>query len=125
MEIVRPLWEWALQTGTAVFSTFLAGKINERADRLSRVKRDRPDWMLSKMLFSRLNRIWSPFTMDMPATRLSAQLLRFCFWLPDPTATAVDAFLQDLNKERGYANPPCNLISKFLSLITDSGRRAL
>jgi hypothetical protein len=29
----------------------------------------------------------------------------------------VDAFLQDLRKERAYANPPFNLIAKFLSQL--------
>ena len=116
-EIVRPLWDWALRTKTTIFSTFIAGKVNERADRLSRVQRDRSDWMLNKKLFLRLDQKWGPFTMDMFATRLNTQLPRFCSWLPDPAATAVDAFLQDLRKERAYANPPFNLIAKFLSQL--------
>ena len=39
-EIVRPLWEWALRTRTTIFATYIPGKVNDRADRLSRVKRD-------------------------------------------------------------------------------------
>ena len=116
-EIVRPLWEWALRTKTTIFATFIAGKMNERADRLSRVQRDRSDWMLNRKIFQRINQKWGPFTMDMFATRLNAQLPRFCSWLPEPAATAVDAFLQDLRKERGFANPPFNLIAKFLSQL--------
>lgn len=115
-EIVRPLWEWALRTRTTIFATYLPGKQNDRADRLSRVKRDRTDWMLNRRLFGHLNRLFGPFTLDLFATRLNALLPRFVSRFPDPEATAVDAFLQDLSKERAYANPPFNLIARLLAM---------
>ena len=50
-EIVRPLWEWALLTRTTIFATYIPGVDNDRADKLSRRKRDRTDWMLHRNLF--------------------------------------------------------------------------
>ena len=46
---------------------------------------------------------------------------------PKSDTTAVDVFLQNLKKERRYANPPFNiLVSKLLLFIKrDSGRRVL
>jgi hypothetical protein len=116
-ELVRPLWDWALQTRTTIFATYIPGKVNDRADRLSRRKRDRTDWMLNKALFGRLSRQLGPFTLDLFATRLNAQVPRYVSRFPDPGATSVDAFRQDLRKERAYANPPFNLITRLLALV--------
>ena len=116
-ELVRPLWDWALQTRTTIFATYIPGKINDRADKLSRRKRDRTDWMLNKALFGRLSRQAGPFTMDLFATRLNAQVPRYVSRFPDPGAASVDAFRQDLRKERAYANPPFNLITRLLAMV--------
>ena len=75
-ELVRPLWDWALRTRTTIFATYIPGKVNDRADRLSRRKRDRTDWMLNRDLFRRLSRQFGPFTLDLFATRLNAQVPR-------------------------------------------------
>ena len=53
--LVRPLWEWAFKTGTTVFATYIPGKKNDRADKLSRRQRDRTDWMLNRALFCSRN----------------------------------------------------------------------
>jgi hypothetical protein len=113
--LVRPLWEWAFKTGTTVFATYIPGKKNDRADKLSRRQRDRTDWMLNRALFKRLSKHFGPFTIDLFATRLNAQLPRYISKIPDPGATAVDAFRQDLRHERAYANPPFNLIGRLLA----------
>jgi len=116
-EIVRPLWEWALLTRTTIFATYIPGVDNDRADKLSRRKRDRTDWMLHRNLFSRLSRQCGPFTLDLFATRLNAQLPRYVSRFPDPGAESVDAFRQKLTKERAYANPPFNLITRLLAMV--------
>jgi hypothetical protein len=116
-ELVRPLWDWALRTRTTVFATYIPGKVNDRADRLSRRKRDRTDWMLHRSLFRRLNRQCGPFTLDLFATRLNAQLPRYVSRLPDPQCTSVDAFRQDLRRERAYANPPFTVITRLLAMV--------
>ena len=116
-ELVRPLWDWALQTRTTLCATYIPGKINDRADKLSRRKRDRTDWMLHRNLFSRLSRQCGPFTLDLFATRLNAQVARYVSRFPDPGSVSVDAFRQDLRKERAYANPPFNLITRLLAMV--------
>jgi hypothetical protein len=116
-ELVRPLWDWALQTRTTLCATYIPGKVNDRADKLSRRKRDRTDWMLHRNLFSRLSRQCGPFTLDLFATRLNAQVARYVSRFPDPGSVSVDAFRQDLRKERAYANPPFNLITRLLAMV--------
>ena len=106
-----------MATKTTVFATYIPGKLNVRADQLSRVKRDRTDWMLNRREFRALEQRWGPFTLDAFATRLNRQLPRYCSWRPDPEATLVDALQQDYRKERAWANPPFNLIGRFLARI--------
>jgi Reverse transcriptase (RNA-dependent DNA polymerase) len=116
-ELVRPLWEWALATGTHVFATHIPGKLNKRADSLSRWTRDRSDWKLDPRVFRRLERLWGPHTLDLFATRLNTQLPRFVSWRDDPVAVGTDAFRQDLGRERAYAHPPFNQIAKLLAMV--------
>jgi hypothetical protein len=115
--LVRPLWEWCLHTSTTVFATYLPGEQNDRADRLSRVKRDRTDWMLNRTMFRKLEHNFGKFTLDLFATRLNAQCPRYVSRFHDPQAIATDAFLQDLRQERAYANPPFNLIMRLLAMV--------
>ena len=115
--LVRPLWDWALRTRTTLCATYIPGKKNDRADKLSRRRRDRTDWMLHRSLFQRLSRQCGPFTLDLFATRLNAQVARYVSRFPDPGSVSVDAFRQDLRKERAYANPPFNLITRLLAMV--------
>ena len=115
--LCRPLWDWALRTKTTIFATYIPGKDNVRADRLSRIQRDRTDWMLNRRAFQRLEQRWGPFTIDAFATRLNHLVPRYISWQADPGATFVDALQQNFARERAWANPPFNLILRFLARI--------
>ena len=97
----------------------LPGKENVRADTESRVMRDRSDWMLNPLVFQRILDHFPFLEVDLFATRLTFQLLRFFSWRPDPLAEATDAFLQDWRDLKAYANPPWNLIGRVLSKVEE------
>lgn len=50
------------------------------------------------------------------------QCQRYYSWQPDPIAEAVDAFLQDWSVEKGFANPPWNLIPQVLNQAQTQGQ---
>lgn len=54
---------------------------------------------------------------DLFASRLSRQLLKFVSWKPDPEALGTDAFTLDWNQWRGYAFPPFSLIGRCLRQV--------
>ena len=91
----------------------IAGTVNTQMDKESRVMIDRWDWKLHPQIFSRLNRQFGPFQIDLFASRVSTQLRRFYNWRPDPLAEGTDAFLQ-MWPEPVFANPPWALISRVL-----------
>ena len=76
------------------------------ADFESWARPDTSDWKLDPSIFQRINNKWGPFTIDLFASRLTAQLPRFVSWKPDPEAEAVDAFTLDWSQLRGCAFPP-------------------
>lgn len=75
------------------------------------------NWQLYLSIFQRLNNKWGPFTTDLFASRLTAQLARFVSWKPDPEAEAVDAFTLDWSQLRGYAFPPFTLTGQCLRQV--------
>lgn len=118
-EITKQLWLWCLERNISLRAQYLPGKDNVRADRESRVLRDRSDWMLNPEIFSRIQLVLGPVDIDLFATRLTSQLTRFFSWRPDPLAEATDALLQDWRDLTAYANPPWNLLGRVLVKIQE------
>ena len=114
VDLTRTVWQWCLERKISLVAQHIPGKVNFRADFLSRHLRDRTDWILNPELFSVINQQWGPIEVDLFASRFSAQLPLFYSWRPDPEAEATDAFAQDWNAKRGYAHPPWCLITRVL-----------
>ena len=98
-------------------ATHIPGKDNVVADFESRRFYDCSDWRLNPSVFSVLDSVWGPHTVDWTATRLNTQLPRFCSWLYDPEATYIDVFKSLHSRENGYTNPPFSIIGRLLQLV--------
>ena len=93
-------------------------KDNVIADRISRWKNDRSDWMLHPRVFRDLiDPVWGPHTVDWTATRYNSLLPRFCSWGLDPHATYVDVLKSFNRRDNGYCNPPFSMIHQILNLV--------
>ena len=73
--------------------------------------------MLNKDVFSKLERIWGPFEVDLFTARHNAQLLRYYIFKPDPGVEAVDTLVQIWTNLRAYAFPPFVLIGRCLKKL--------
>lgn len=113
----KALWMWALSKDIVLSAEYIPGETNCVADAESRTMRDRADWKLHSQIFNAINQELGPLEVDLFASRLSTQLPRFFSWRPDPLAEATDAFSQQWEQFRGYANPPWCLIGKVLSQV--------
>lgn len=89
-----------------VHAEHLPGRLNRVADFESRHLSDCSDWRLSPKVFSQLNYLFGPFSIDLFASHLNTQTTWFYSWRPDPQAIAVDALAHPWNRERPYAFPP-------------------
>lgn len=68
----------------------LPGKLNVIADFESRHMSDSSDWQLDTEIFSHLQQIHGPLSVDLFASFRNAQLEVFYSWKADPRAIAID-----------------------------------
>ena len=86
---------------------------NEQADFLSRIY-DPDDWGLSQHIFTRIDQIWGPHTIDQFAKHLNNKLQRFNSRLWNPGSEDIDAFVLDWSGENNYVCPPISLIPRVI-----------
>ena len=82
---------------------------NALADYISRLV-DYDDWTLNPGIFSMLDAMWGPHTIDRFANSFNHQLVRFNSRFGDPGAEAVDAFTCDWANENNWWCPPLYLV---------------
>ena len=116
-DLAKALWMWALSNDIALIAEYIPGVANVVADAESRSMTDRADWKLHPRLLQGINQKKGPLEVDLFASRLSTQLPCYFSWKPDPLAEATDAFTQQWEKFRGYANPSWCLIGIVLSQV--------
>jgi hypothetical protein len=117
VKITKQLWTHCLENNLRLTATYLPGKQNVIADRLSRQRPDASDWQLDPAVFRILNQTWGPFGIDLFASRTNRQLTDFISWKLDPEAQATDALLIRWKEKAGYAFPPFALISRCLAKV--------
>ena len=81
------------------------GKVNVRADRLSRWKHDHTNICLELKVFKMIDRQYGLHSVDLFTTQDNQLLDRYVSWQPNPSAVAVDAFLFLLKGENPYCFP--------------------
>ncbi len=116
-ELAQSLWITAAELGITLTARYLAGGDNWRADTLSWLS---PiyEWRLHPGLFSMLDRIHGPFTIDHFAAMTNTQLPRYNSLTWDPQTSGVDALAQsDWNQHNNYVNPPFLLLPRVLRLM--------
>lgn len=107
LSLTKDLWSWCLANNIRLSAQHIPGRLNTIADEESRTLVDRSDWILNRVVFAYLDRLWGPLSVDLFASRLSNRTKRFFSWRPDPLAEATDAFSQDWGPlAPAYAHPP-------------------
>ncbi len=82
---------------------------NERADNLSRIL-DQDDWAVSDYMFSFLDNLWGPHTVDRFASYYNNKTPRFNSRYWNPGCEAIDTFTVDWVLENNWVVPPISLI---------------
>ena len=113
------IWNWCLERKILIHAEHLPGSENIQADWHSRHTTDSSDWRLRREIFLLLEDRVGPFTIDLFASRTSAQMIPYCSWRPDPFSMAVDALSIPWKGHYPYAFPPFALISRFLAKLRE------
>ena len=106
MKLTHKIWTWCLDRKLHLSAEHLPGKLNVIADQESRMQGDSSEWKLSHVVFQQLMMELGPCSVDLFASRLTAQLDSYMSWKPDPGALATDALSQQWTEIKGYAFPP-------------------
>ena len=115
-QIATAIWAEALNNGTYINCSHIAGKLNE-ADIWSRTP-DKHDWMLHPQLFQFIDQTFGPHTIDRFASLKSAQLPKFNSRYAEPLSCGIDALAQqDWATENNFVNAPFCLLDRVLNTI--------
>lgn len=115
--LTREIYFWLMSNRCQITAVLLGSSENVLADRLSRQDRSGIEWMLDKLVFNELNRIFK-FEIDLFASRLNNQLPKYCSWRGDPNAWENNALTLDWTRLHNcYAFPPFSLIPAILQKI--------
>ena len=78
---------------------------------------DSSEWKLNLVVFSHLMKQLGPCSVDLFASRLTAQLHQYMSLKLDPGALVTDALSQQWTDIQGYAFPPFSLIRRCLTKV--------
>ena len=94
-------------------SEWIPGEQNELAGYYSRIV-NHDDWMLNSSIFTWLDTIWGPQTIDRFANLMNTQMQRFNsrFWCPG--LEALDAFMCTWARENNWWCPPVHLVPRVV-----------
>ena len=108
------LWQFCIIHNINISALHIAGELNSRADKLSRLKVSDHDYSLSLSLFTSLSKAISfPLKVDLFASRLNFKISNYISWHNDPYSSLVNAFSFKW-LENVYLFPPIPLIDKAL-----------
>lgn len=126
MDELRRLWAILDVNDIHIRPRYIRSAANVWADKLSR-ELDYDDWKLNPRIFSYLNRIWGPYSIDRFASMENTQLPRYNARWRDPRCEDIDSMHlpDDLwRKERNYCNPPWHLLDDLALKLRQSGAAA-
>ena len=107
------------------YSPTSTGSVNVEADAALREFSVRTEWMLRKNVFRQITRHFYVPQIDLFASRQNYQVPLYVSCLPDPGASAVDAFQLDWSQWKSFIHPPVVLLPRILQKVRDDKATAL
>ena len=89
MDELRKLWELIDTNNISIRTRYIRYAAYVWADNLSR-ETNRADWQVNPRIFTYMDSLWGPHSIDMFATQGNTQLPRYNARWRDPTSEAVD-----------------------------------
>lgn len=111
-EAVR-VFQLCLAWGIRLHVEWVPREMNEVADFLSKLQ-DEDDWQLNPNLFTMIDRIFGPHTVDRFASSATTQLPRYCSRWLNPGSECIDSFTADWSGECNWLCPPIHLIPRVI-----------
>lgn len=117
--LAREIWLWCEKRNIWLTVFHIPGRLNIRADRLSRLSKklnDDMEWSLCDNIFQKLQDQFGHFLMDLFASAENHKLKSYVSYLPDKNACAVNAYSLQW-KRLNYAFPPFSLLGPVIKKV--------
>ena len=117
--LVKQMWELCISKQIWISAAHIPGSLNFVADFESRHIAKASEWMLNGPELSKaLQALEFKPDIDLFASRINHQFLKYVSYRPDPQAIAIDAFSITWSFYKFYAFPPFSVIGRMLSKIS-------
>lgn len=123
--IATRIWHWAEKNNIWLHAEHIPSKQNSIADRLSRLKNVDTEWELNEYAFRKITNAFGFPEIDLFATSVNSKCQKFCSWITEPDAWAIDAFLISWFDFYFYAFSPFSMILRTLNKIVQDKARGI
>ncbi|XP_028418462.1 uncharacterized protein LOC114543822 [Dendronephthya gigantea] len=113
--VASQIWQWCIDRSCVIEAFYIPGRLNIRADSLSRGHQQNLEWKLHPTVFRWISQSYFTPGIDLFASRLNHQVADYASWQPDPGAVAEDAFSLNWVGTKPYFFPPFSLIGRVLT----------
>lgn len=111
------IWRWTERNDIWLHAEHIPSEQNSIADKLSRLKNLDTEWELAQYAFSRITDKFGLPEIDLFATLSNTKCEKFCSWIIESQAWAIDAFSISWSKMFFYAFPPFSMILRALNKV--------
>lgn len=116
--LAKNIWLWCMERNIWLSVYHIPGKLNIRADALSRFKLNADmEWMIIDDIFEKIMSKFGPCEIDLFASKHNFRLTNYVSYGPDINAFAVNAFSLNWNNFYSYMFPPFSVISAVLQKL--------
>ena len=112
--LAEEVYELCIRHNISLQVQWIPRNLNETADAMAKYIIDWDDWGVNKQFFSRISKLFGPFSVDRFANSRNTKLKRFNSKFYCPGTEAIDAFSQNWSGETNWLVPPVKLIPKVL-----------
>ena len=116
-ELAKQIWHWCENKNIWISAFHIPGRLNVRADQLSRLKKkcnEDMEWGLIQNIYDRIEQKMGQIDIDLFASKGNCKNPVFISYVPEKDALAVNAFSVMWKYTLHYAFPPFSIIGRVI-----------
>ncbi|MEW8542095.1 MAG: reverse transcriptase domain-containing protein, partial [Candidatus Thiodiazotropha sp.] len=116
-KLAKQIWKWCEDRDIWISAFHIPGRLNVRADRLSRMKKkcnEDMEWALAQNIYDKIVLKMGTSDIDLFASKQNSKNQVFISYIPEKGAFAVNAFSVTWNYNLHYAFPPFSIIGRVI-----------
>ena len=120
--LAKEIWEWCEQRNIWISAFHIPGKLNIRADELSRQKKkcnEDMEWTIQPSIYDIISHKMGSSDIDLFASIKNRKHFRYVSYMPEKDAIAINAFSISWKYKLHYAFPPFSVIGRTIQKMCE------